>query len=151
MLLCYFTNERILQSYKRKVTKPLTHSAICVNDFTGTSDELHRLSLVISWLVISGARFISIFDQSKTLSGDKQLLARIVKRRLEVAYQNSKSSKVDILQFKEETDFIKFGVNADLQTEDKEITIMFLNSDYNTKDLLRACKQRGEEMNKLKP
>lgn len=73
-------------------------------------------------------------------------MARIVKRRLEMAYQKSKDAKVDILQFKEETDFIKFGIKNDANSDEKEVRVAFMNEEYNTKDILRACKDRSLEI-----
>lgn len=71
LIMCYFTDDRIIQSYKERLTKSIAHTSICVNDFRGTNEELHRMSLLISWLIIAGARIISVVDESKSICADK--------------------------------------------------------------------------------
>ena len=86
LTLCYFTDERMLRVYTRRMTKELTHASVVVNKPTGSRLEYIRLGEVLAHLIVAGADFISIHDTSKSLHFNKKNVEMLLRRNLGTDY-----------------------------------------------------------------
>ena len=96
------SNERILTWMSERVTKRANHVALIVNNHR-QRQRRHALSRIdsikvaeiITWLVNTGTKQVTVFDTEGIMVDDKQFIAKEVARRLSDPNAQAKS-KVEI-------------------------------------------------------
>lgn len=95
LLLCYFTDERMLKAYTKRMTKELSHSSIVVNKMqTHNRFELIKLGDVLFYLIEAGSNFITIHDITKTLHFNKKNIEMLLRRKYGINYNSNNNSNL---------------------------------------------------------
>ena len=114
LLAFYFSDERILQNFtisqinqKEGGKVSNTHTAVVINGYGRTRWEMSKVAEIIAWLMITGTKQVTVYDQQGELGLESQDIAKIVKRRLDMTYRRQLGS-CDIKEDKNNLTSVKF-------------------------------------------
>lgn len=88
LLMHWFSEEAVIQTVSTRMTKRATHASIVVNRPAGSADfvnrgDLNQLARIISWMLMTGSRHISLFDKEGCIGKESTALQKEVERILE--------------------------------------------------------------------
>jgi hypothetical protein len=96
-----FNEDRIVKAFSARMTKKLTHSAIVLNHVSNeggseglTREEILKLSEVVSWLVFSGSRQVTLFDEAGLLGKEQEFIQSEIIRRISAGQNNGLKATV---------------------------------------------------------
>lgn len=87
-----FSDSSIVEAYAARMTKKSSHSAIVLNHVSSPDggdtgeglprEEIVKLSEIVAWMVLTGSRQVSLFDEAGLLSKEQEFIQSEVVRRL---------------------------------------------------------------------